>query len=346
YGLVLSLFWLVGDEAFSLSMILIAAAIIPTTLSVNAFRGYFLGKQEIKRFNKSTWMERILYVGLLAALYFTNNLSVTTAVIATTTAAIFNVSQVWFYVKKVNESPLTLKMPIVWDMLKVGFVYAFALFLIIANYKIDILLLGLLSTPEEVGYYAVSVQVAELMWQLPGAIMLVLMSRSANNKDQSGAWSEKVAMVCRVMILITIMSAIVLAIAVYCGMALVFGQEYFPAISITLILLLSTIFMVPFKSLNADLAGEGRPKFSIIAMSPSVILNIGLNFLLIPKYGALGAAVSTVFSYMLCGILISIIYSHIKSVPLSDLIFLKRRDIHVLGAIFKTVKEKYYERTN
>lgn len=340
YGLVLALLWLVGDESFSVSMMLVAAAIIPTTLSVNAFKGYFLGKQEIKRFNKSTWMERLLYVGMLSLLYITDNLTVITAVVATTVAAIFNATQAWLYVNRINQSSLTFKVSTVWNMLRVGFVYAVALFLITANYKIDVLLLGILSTPEEVGYYAVSAQVAELMWQLPGAIMLVLMSRSANNKDETGAWTEKVAMVCRLMILITIVSAILLAIVAYPMMSLVFGDEYLPAVSITLILLGSTIFMVPFKSLNADLAGEGRPKYSIFTMLPSVFLNTGLNFLLIPKYGGIGAAVSTVFSYMLCGILITVIYSNIKSVPVSDLTLLKRGDLYFLGAIYKAIKEK------
>ena len=327
YGLVLGLLYMVGEESFSLSMMLVAAAIIPTTLSVNAFKGYFLGKQEIKRFNKSTWMERTLYVGLLAILYFTDNLSVISAVIATATAAIFNAAQAWFYVKKINESKLQLKISVVWDMLKIGSVYAFALFLITANYKIDILLLGLLSVPAEVGYYAVSIQVAELMWQLPGAIMLVLMSRSANNKDEAEVWSEKVAIVCRLMILITIASAVLLAIAVYLGLDLIFGSEYIPAVETTLILLFSTIFMVPFKVLNADLAGEGRPTISILTMLPAVFLNIALNFYLIPAYGANGAAIATLFSYFICGVLICFFYSREKNISMSKLVFISRKDV-------------------
>src|SRR5690606_12235426 len=117
-----------------------------------------------------------------------------------------------------------------------------------------------------------------------------------------------------------------LAIAVNFGLAFIFGREYLPAISITLVLLFSAIFMVPFKSLNADLAGEGKPKYAIFTMFPSVLLNIGLNLLLIPKMGAVGAAVSTMLSYILCGFLISIIYSNIKAVSLSNLLLIKRRD--------------------
>lgn len=327
YGLVLSLLWLVGEESFSLSMILVAAAIIPTTLSVNAFKGYFLGKQEIKRFNKSTWIERALYVGLLAILYLTDNLSVVTAVITTAAAAVFNAAQAWFYVKRINESELQLNVAVVWNMLKIGAVYAFALFLITANYKVDILLLGLLSIPAEVGYYAVSNQVAELMWQLPGAIMLVLMSRSANNKNEVKAWSEKVATVCRLVILITIASAILLSVGVCIGLVAIFGDEYTPAVVTTLILLFSTIFMVPFKVLNADLAGEGRPVISILTMLPSLALNIILNIYLIPIYGANGAALATLFSYFICGVLICFLYSREKKIPLSKLLVLSKQDV-------------------
>jgi O-antigen/teichoic acid export membrane protein len=331
YGLVLSLLSLVGNESFSFSMMLIAAAIIPTSLTVNTFRGYFLGKQEIARFNKSTWMERCLYIGLLLTLYLTETLSVITAVAATTAAAAFNAIQAWRYVKEINTAVLQLKLSVIWRMLKIGLVYAFALFLIIANYKINILLLELLSTPSEVGYYAVSVQVAELMWQLPGAIMLVLMSRSANNQDHTNAWPEKVALVCRLMIFTTIVSAIPLALVVKYGMVLALGVDYLPTINIIFILLVSTVFMVPFKSLNADLAGEGRPIISICILLPAVILNIVLNYYLIPSYGALGAATATLFSYALCGVLICIIYSSKKRIPIASLVIPRQTDFaHVL----------------
>lgn len=330
YGLMLFLLQLVGEASFSFSMVLVAAAIIPTTLAVNAFKGYFLGKQEIQRFNKSSWIERALYVGLLVIFYINDMLSVTTAVISTATAAIFNAIQAWIYIRRINSSPLELDLSVVWDMLKIGVVYAFALFLITMNYKVDILLLGILSTPKEVGYYAVSVQVAELMWQLPGAVMLVLMSRSANNSEQSKIWNEKVAVVCRIMIFIALLSAIALAIAVSLATELIFGKEYLPAILIMQILLLSSIFMVPFKSLNADLAGEGRPKYAIITMLPSVLLNVGLNFLLIPMFGAKGAAVATLFSYLLCAIVILFTYSKLKDIPLRKLIFPSKSDFNIL----------------
>lgn len=339
YCLVLSLLWLVGNELFSFAMILVAAAIIPTSLLVNALRGYLLGKQEIGQFNRSSWMERSFYIGLLIILYFTEGLSVMTAVAATAMAAAFNAIQAWFYVKKIHKSRFQLNVTVIWSMLKVGFLYAFALFLIVANYKIDILLLELLSTPAEVGYYAVSVQIAELMWQLPGAIMLVLMSRSANNKDQTSVWVEKVALVCRLMILITILSAIPLALVVNVGMVFVLGAEYAPAINITSILLVSAVFMVPFKSLNADLAGEGRPIISILTVLPAVILNIALSYFLIPYYGAIGAAVATLFSYILCGILICVLYSKEKEIPIVALIFPRKSDFtqmaHTLFALVR-----------
>lgn len=320
YLMVLSIMWLTRPDHFSLSMMLIAAAIIPTTLSVNAFRGYFLGKQKIKSFNRSTWIERALYVGLLVTLYLLDSLTVTTAIIATTLAATFNAIQAWLYVKRINDSTLRLDLSITWAMFKTGMVYAVALFLITANYKIDVLLLSWLSTPEQVGFYAVSSQVAELMWQLPGAVMLVLMSRSANNRDDSKEWTQRVALVCRLMILISIIFAAFLSFASYYGTSLIFGNDYSDIKLLTATLLVASIFMVPFKTLNADLAGEGKPIYSIYTMLPTVILNIFLNMLLIKEYGAMGAAIATLTSYLLCSCLIISIYRNHKNIQLGKLL--------------------------
>lgn len=340
YALVAVLIWQVGGEKFSLPMVFLAAAIIPTTLYVNAFRGYFLGKQKIGNFNRSAWLERIVYLVLILGLYASGSLTVVTAVIATCFAALVNAVQAGIYVAKIRNEPLNIDWKTLRGMLRVGLVYAVALFLINANYKIDVLMLDLMSIPSEVGYYAVSVQVSELMWQLPGAVMVVLMARSANNRDNSGSWSIQVAFICRVLLLVTLCSALIMVLLVLFGFTLVFGSEYEPAIKIAVILLASSVFMIPFKTLNADLAGEGRPEFSIFIMIPSVVVNVALNFVLIPRFGALGSAAATFFSYLTSGLLIVATYSYLKKIPVRSILLIKSSDFRDIWTIAQSAARR------
>lgn len=327
YLMVLSIMWLTGPDHFSLSMMLIAAAIIPTTLSVNAFRGYFLGKQKIKSFNRSTWIERTLYVGLLVAFYLYDSLTVTTAIIATTLAATFNAIQAWLYVKRINESNLAFDLSVTWRMFKTGAIYGIALFLITANYKLSLFMLSILSTHEQVGYYAVSTQIAELMWQLPGAVMLILMSRSANNQIVTEEWTQKVVFACRAMLIITLPIAFTLSVLSYFGISYIFGEEYNKAKYTAILLITSTIFMIPFKTLNANFAGEGKAMYSIYVMVPAALLNIAINIILIPIYHSTGAAIATTISYIFVGLSISIIFAKLKHVKLLEIIFIRKNDI-------------------
>ena len=61
---------------------------------------------------------------------------------------------------------------------------------------------------------------------------------------------------------------------------------------------------------------SGKPMTFIWALLPPVILNIGLNFLLIPKFGLMGAVYATVIAYVLGLILAIIIGRRLYALPL------------------------------
>ena len=56
------------------------------------------------------------------------------------------------------------------------------------------------------------------------------------------------------------------------------------------------------------LINEGLIKFSFFATVVGAIVNVGLNFILIPKYGGVGAAIATVASQGASAYLSSFVY--------------------------------------
>jgi len=89
-----------------------------------------------------------------------------------------------------------------------------------------------------------------------------------------------------------------------------------------------------------DLAGKGKPWVAMQAMVPALIINIILNFIFIPKYGASGAALSSTISYALAGLLFLWFYSIAVKVPIKDILIYKKADFDpVKSLVLKLMKK-------
>ena len=81
-------------------------------------------------------------------------------------------------------------------------------------------------------------------------------------------------------------------------MLLLFGSEFQNAIALKI--LLTGIFVQTIFGLGSStLSMSGNTAFNLINVSIALILNIVLNFILIPQYGIVGAALSTAIALFL-----------------------------------------------
>jgi O-antigen/teichoic acid export membrane protein len=327
-GLVYSLMVFFGQQKFSMVMMVVAAAILPTTLAVNALKGIFLGKENIKKFNAATWIQKVIYVGAIAVLYVIDSLTVFSAVAVTLMAAVFNLGQSVWYLKNNIDFGLEFNLSTFKSMMKIGVVYALALFFIQANYKVDVLILSWLSENKYLGQYAVAVQLGELLWQLPAAVLVVLMSKSANATDSSII--DSVCKTTRLTLFLTILSSIGLSIICYFAIEPVFGEEFDGAFLIMMVLIPGLILASIFKSLNAYYAGKGQPYFTIWIMGVAVVINIVLNFWFIPQYDAVGAAIASSFSYTISAVGSTYIFAKRENVCYRDILFIYWSDFSPL----------------
>lgn len=323
-GLVYSLMSFFGQQKFSIAMMVVAAAILPTTLAVNALKGIFLGKENIKRFNAATWIQKVVYVGAITVLFVTDSLTVFSAVAVTLLAAAFNLGQSIWYLKDNIDLTLDFNFNTLKSMMKIGVVYALALFFIQANYKIDVLILSWLTADKNLGQYAVAVQLGELLWQLPAAVLVVLMSKSANSHDSSIILS--VCKATRLTFFLTILSSIGLSIICYYAIEPVFGNEFSGSFQLIMVLIPGLILASVFKSLNAYYAGKGQPYFTIWIMGIAVVINVFLNFLLIPQYDAVGAAVASTISYTISAVGSTYLFAKRENVSYRNILLIRWSD--------------------
>jgi Na+-driven multidrug efflux pump len=92
--------------------------------------------------------------------------------------------------------------------------------------------------------------------------------------------------------------------------------------------------------MNMDLAGQGKPWISLKAMIPSLVVNIIFNLILIPIYGAKGAAIASTLSYSLAAFLFIHFYSKETGIPAKEIFKFRKNDFDPLIKILRKLVSK------
>lgn len=216
-------------------------------------------------------------------------------------------------------------MEVIGSLARLGIVYALAVVVMQLNYRVDLLLLQKLSTLKEVGYYSLGVSISDKLWQLPSAIGLVVMSRSANTTDEYKL-NRDVARLLRLSFLLVLVTATVLWLIIPYILPLLFGERFIPSIIIVRWMLPGILMFVIVRILTGRFAGKGQPLILISIFVPALLVNILLNLLWIPSYGGLGSAWASNVSYALGAIALLIVYSVKMKIGIREILIFKRSD--------------------
>ena len=179
-----------------------------------------------------------------------------------------------------------------WQFLGASYLSVLALVLVL---KIDQFLLGWFGLVEALGQYAVAGSLIDVMQLGPMMVGFFLLPRlQALPAPDRWAFLLKTLIV-----LVTVMgfgSGLLWGLAPW-GIPLLFGGEYYPAVSLFHILLLAGVFLSIFTVCQQALATFTERWTLALAPIIACSLNIGLNILWIPTYGAAGAAWASVLAY-------------------------------------------------
>lgn len=164
--------------------------------------------------------------------------------------------------------------------------------------KIDQVMLGQLATPEAVGTYAVAARLSEIWYVLPAAVATsvfpsIVKARMAPSPD----YQAKMDKLYKVTLLLGIVIAIPTTLLAGPIVSLLYGPEYRESAAILAIHIWACPGMFMGAILTKWLIAEGYMTFALLRDGLGAVLNIILNWLLIPHYGGIGSAVATVVSY-------------------------------------------------
>jgi O-antigen/teichoic acid export membrane protein len=169
-----------------------------------------------------------------------------------------------------------------------------------ANMQADIVLLRWLAGTEATGIFHVATRNANLLTLLLGALVVPLgpLVAEFHAKGDHAALQRAVRQSIRLVFVLTLPAALGMIVAGDLYLSL-FGAGFADARAALAILALAQLVNVGAGPVQMLLVMTGHPSRIIPAMSWSLLANVVLNAVLIPRFGATGAACATAFSIVL-----------------------------------------------
>ena len=166
--------------------------------------------------------------------------------------------------------------------------------------RVDFLMLERMASLEEVGLYSAAYRITNMLEKLPLLVMATLypiMSQlaTADRARLREVYRRTFAHFAAAGIPIGLFMS---AIAPYLT-AWLFGEEYRAAGSALRFLVWSTVCLYLALAGGNLLISVGRARDNLLALAVGATANVGLNLMLIPRYGIVGAAFATAISFLI-----------------------------------------------
>lgn len=216
-------------------------------------------------------------------------------------------------------------------LLKESFPLFLSSVIVVIYLKIDIILLRHFSTLGEVGYYAAAARISEMLYAAPVALSTVffpIIMREINHNEETKM--NRIRFYASAFYLCLFLSVSCSLFSPYI-INVVYGSAFYEAAQILSLHCISIIFIGFLTSSSKELIAKDKYNFIFYRDITGLFSNLILNIILIPAYGALGAAVSTLISYFIASVISNLFFSETKKVLIlmlkSPLIIFKSNDI-------------------
>lgn len=301
----------VGPNGVSAVHLLILGVLV-SVASVNKL--VLLSNENIKIFNTSDLIQLFLNVGLFGAIiWIFDKLSVGSVIVTmyvTTVAgiiftAVYMLRGVSGHGEKGEASSRMRETA--QEMMKYGFVAQLGNVIQFLNYRLCFFVLNSYGSVADVGVYSVGVALSEAVWMVAGSIALIQYAKITNMTDQ--VYARKITLrLAKLSFCVTLISLVIM-LAVPAGVfASIFGRDFRPVKGIMMYLSVGIAVFGYTVIISHYFAGIGKYKINTFAAIIGLAVTVSFNFLLIPKYGFVGAGVSASLSYLTTGVFLIVMF--------------------------------------
>jgi O-antigen/teichoic acid export membrane protein len=192
------------------------------------------------------------------------------------------------------------------------------------NLKVDLFLVGLLATTHEAGLYSLSASLADIVFTAVSTVALAALE-AQTKADAKAAASYTVDFISQ-NIGVALLLGLAAALVSYPFIVFVYGSEWEASVLPFALLMPAVVALAIEEPARGLLVRIAPPLVISAAAAAGLVLNVALNFVLVPAIGISGASLASVVSYWLAGILMLYLLSRYGNVPMRDAIRLPRHD--------------------
>jgi O-antigen/teichoic acid export membrane protein len=208
--------------------------------------------------------------------------------------------------------------PVLKQLLSFNFLGHIGSILQTISYRLDIFVVAFFCSTIEVGLYGMAVSIGQIMWHLPNAIGMILLSKTPADNRQSA--DVRLIFICQSLLLIMGLVVAMGAILAPMIFPLVFGEGFRGSSRPFLFLLPGILSLSLWKVIANDMSGRGRTVYKLYSSAAGAVATVLLDFTLIPRYGIEGAAVASSIAYSVSTVVILYLATRETQIPLRNLL--------------------------
>lgn len=277
------------------SYVLVTCVALPFLLLTAFLQGIFNGAQRFREYNLVLFAQYAsTSVALVIALAFARG-STMAGVVAWTASAIATAALAVARVRSLGRLWPRLRVSTLRKLFRFGLISYMSSLTSFANYRLDVVIVNLFAGTRQVGLYAVATGLAEMVWYLPNAAGIVLAPKVASSDAREA--DRITELVCRIVVLLALVLSAALALSAPFVVVLFFGSAFAHSAWAVWLLLPGIVTFSVARVLSMYLLGKNLLKVDLMASVAGMAVTLGLDLLLIPRFGFLGAAAASSIAY-------------------------------------------------
>jgi O-antigen/teichoic acid export membrane protein len=304
-------------------------ALIPLVLLQTYFLGIAQAQERFREYNIQQVMPNLLALVGMAVVLYGLHMGLIGAVL--THCAITAFMTVWLALRVHRFAPLRFRLDWTLARAMLGFGGKSYVQTLAAtqHQRLDQYLVGYFLSPGQVGLYAVAVNMTNVLTRVWESTGTVLFPRLAGADDRTA--HATTARVARHTVFLTVAGALAIMVIGPVTIRLLYGERFLGAIPPMLWLLPGLVMMALYQILTRNFTSRGKQEINIVAAVLALALNVGLNVLLIPRWGIVGAAIAHDLSYTAAALVLLAAFVRESGHGLGEATMLRRDEFTALG---------------
>lgn len=181
--------------------------------------------------------------------------------------------------------------------------------------KVDQIMLGAMLGNEAVGQYSVAVRISSIWYMIPTILATSLFPAIMNARKQNAQiYEQRLQHYFDLNAGLAYLICVPLTITAPWIITTFFGEQYEAAGPILAVHAWTSLFVFMGVARKQYLVAENMFKFSLVCTVTGALLNLIMNYFLIPFHGGLGAAMASLVSFAIAGFLSSLLLVNSHSI--------------------------------